>query len=535
MFKIKIDRSHLVIFVFSFFYQGIYLLNDGVFWDDWVLFNMSDAGIKYMYDDNGGGAAGYLYHQFINRFSNPVLASHVIGYIASVAVSIILFNVLNTLNTFSRNQALIIVMIYMALPINIAGYTMIGGLAKLYFGLFFIGFYFFLKIGSKGGLLYRFFALSFFTLSFVVPSVISFYLGVMSVYFVRSNFPAFSIKKLFLFSLRKLDFITLPLISWHLFKIIFAVPTNGIHAATGYNAIHIRNVLHLPISFKHSFFDLFKYSFLETIDLYGLFGSLCFIIFLFIIIINVRINARSETKSVKFYLWLLISGIVLFYAGSFSYVLVGKMPVMEYKNSGFNSRHQLLLGLGLSFIIFSIIEMLHLFSKTKLKVKYIYVVLFFMFFSSGVYSLMQFKRDWIKQQVIIRFFKTNEIIKANRAFIISDETIEYNAFGRKVAFYEYTGMLKYALGEETRFAISQVNIDVVQKWYKRGVREFDGIEGFSLGNFKFDHFDYSILIKKGDRNLDNFEVIRSMYSKDWIRKEGAELFVFQLRKINGTI
>lgn len=165
MCNIKVEKPYVVIFLFALLFQGVYLLNDGVFWDDWVLFNMSDAGIKYMYVDNGGGAAGYLFHQLINRFINPVFINHLIGFITSAVVAILLFKILNMLNVFTGNQGLLITLIFIALPIDVAGYTMICSLAKLYFSLTILGFYFFLKIEHNNGLLYRLLALCSFMVS----------------------------------------------------------------------------------------------------------------------------------------------------------------------------------------------------------------------------------------------------------------------------------------------------------------------------------------------------------------------------------
>ena len=71
----------------------------------------------------------------------------------------------------------------------------------------------------------------------------------------------------------------------------------------------------------------------------------------------------------------------------------------------------------------------------------------------GINSYAGFVRDWNKQLTIIDYAKKSDCIRSATLILIDDNTTNQNAIKRTTRFYEWNGLLAYALGNENRFAV----------------------------------------------------------------------------------
>jgi hypothetical protein len=193
----------------------------------------------------------------------------------------------------------------------------------------------------------------------------------------------------------------------------------------------------------------FNTSFVSVIDL-----SLYSLPFVFLIaggailFFALRQKILSEEQN-KTNFWLLVFGVLAFFLAVFPYTAVGKMPYL----GDWESRHQLLVPLGAGFILFYGFKLLlnKLKANSRMQV-FVYSVIIVSFISTNIKTYIEYKKDWYKQLALIENFKSEEIIKNNTSFLFEDKTFELNAKGRIYRFYEYTGLMKLALGDQIRFA-----------------------------------------------------------------------------------
>ena len=127
----------------------------------------------------------------------------------------------------------------------------------------------------------------------------------------------------------------------------------------------------------------------------------------------------------------------------FPYIVVNKLP----SYSGYDTRHQILLPLVLSFLIMPII----LVFKEKLR-KLFYVVVLALFITITINSNINFLSGWIKMEALKQHVSN---LNENRSGTIFTEgfNAEYNATERELIFYELNGIFKEVLGVEDKFII----------------------------------------------------------------------------------
>ncbi|MFA6569618.1 MAG: hypothetical protein WCT77_00065 [Bacteroidota bacterium] len=149
--------------------------------------------------------------------------------------------------------------------------------------------------------------------------------------------------------------------------------------------------------------------------------------------------------------------------------------------------------------------------KINQKIKYyiysIIVVLFVFYNLKNNYFLI---KDWYKQDSLVEGIKTNDIIKNNFTFVINDKTKEYNLKNRHYAFYEYTGIMRKAFGDQKRLGINSQEYEYIKsvRKYNEFFNVFSNLKDYSPEEPK-----YLITINKGSYSLDPKNVIFLTYSQ----------------------
>jgi len=143
-------------------------------------------------------------------------------------------------------------------------------------------------------------------------------------------------------------------------------------------------------------------------------------------------------------------GVLFFILGVLAYTAVGKLPNIY----GFDSRHQLLVPLGFSFIVyFTTIIVLEKISKSEYIQNVILFTIIIAFISQNIYSGYRYKLDWIYQVAIQEQIKELSTIKDNTTFIVNIDLDNKLANERKINFYEHNQRLKKIFGNDSRLMI----------------------------------------------------------------------------------
>ena len=154
---------------------------------------------------------------------------------------------------------------------------------------------------------------------------------------------------------------------------------------------------------------------------------------------------------------LLISlGMILVIIGSAPYIVAGHLvDVSEWmfnfvpRASDWNSRHQLLLGLGLAVFIVGILGEL----QSKFKRNLVIVIIGICVLLNATFMHAYFL-DSLKQDQFIDAIKQNTELSASKVIMIDDQALRFNARGRWFRYYEWDGMFASAYGNDSRYQIS---------------------------------------------------------------------------------
>ncbi len=429
--KCKIDL--LIIFVLYSISFFLLLINFGVFWDDWVLYNMSPTIILDTFNQAGSVWVGY-FHNFLLSIGNSITSYRILTFTAYFLSAVFLYFILYTIDEIDRFDRLLIVIFFAILPFNSARIALINTPSAFFHFLFWLGFLFLsLYLKDKKKVL-RIIALIFFFLSFSLSSLLVFY-AIVILYiayfeFYRPSSNTSIIKKFVKYS----DFIILPVIYWVIKTVCFK--PYGLYA--GYNTLTLEKLYGVPELLRLSFVT----SFIEPLKQSFKINSTISLIILGIVIFFLLKNKYSQKADDKRFLFFYF-GWFLFFLAVFPYNAVGQIPSL----GDWNSRFQILLPLSVSLIL---IYGIRLFIPTERIQKLTYSLLISSFLLSNISYYIDFQKDWYKQVSLIENFKNSEIMKENTSIQFDDKIKDLNANQRIYRYYEYAGQMKLAFGEETR-------------------------------------------------------------------------------------
>ena len=481
----------IVIAIVIILSQGLLLLNEGVFWDDWCYFKEPELVLNHC-KDLGIPLLGY-FHYFIQYTDNPAFFYRLLLFLSLLISSLILYKTLHKLNFIERNYILFIVLYFALFPVNT---SRISGACTQYsvcLAIFFLGVNFLINYQDKKIWPLRILSLVLFFISFATNSLLFFYILVM-LFLTYKNWNAAisktnNIKNVFL---KYPDFILLPFLFW-VIKCIYMVPISEFR---DYNSISIRNVLYSVYIFPKSFFITVIQTIYITIatginHLVFLLASSAFFWMV--------LTKNNKKESMRFNIIAIIAGGALIYIGLFPYAAVGKYSA----NIDWDDRHQLLVPLGGAIWLFYFIEFLFIKLKDSRRVCIHYLLLSF-FFVYNVAVCLDAQRDWFKQLSIIENIKINETIRNNTSFLVNDLSENIHLNNRTYRFYEYAGLFKHSFNNEVRFAIREQD-----KKYIQSYKPYFGAL-YNMKHYRFTEPTHLITIDVSE-NISYYKVISTIY------------------------
>ena len=424
----------LVLFCLYLLSFGLIVINPGIYWDDWTLINSNFSEIIEAFKQSGLSFFGH-WHTLLLSVPQSILVYRSFIFLSYFLTGLFLLGILKKLKLTSR-QIFLITAIFLLFPINSARVALINSPSALANLLFFFAFWLTTIFVKKKKLFLRLTALLCFYISFFINSIIIFYLVVILYLFYTKKW---QLKSLIM---SYGDFLALPILYWFIQSKFFK--TYGLYE--GYHNIGFKSLVKSGLrtfeSFNTSFTEVIRQSFVETNLLFVGIGAI--IIFYFLYKSYKEVKKKAAYNTIYFLL-----GIILFYLAAFPYNVAGSGLLL----SDWNSRNQLLLPLGASFILYFGMEIILNFLKLKPVIGYIFfsLLISFFVFKNFQYNLIYFA-DWFKQLSLIENFKNNKVIQSNASFIIKDNCQMLNANNREYRFYEYSGLFSFAFNDQKRFA-----------------------------------------------------------------------------------
>lgn len=463
---IKINNRFLILvsslFAIYLLANITYLLNfDGVFWDDWVVFNQEDLTLALLFSQLQNTIHGYFLI-LLSEIGNGVYGFRLAFFVMYFISGLMIIAILNTVPLFRGHSAYLIGLFYLISPIF---YTKVAiSIIPFYFSvfIFFVAWYWLsrsidgLNWKSRVGILLLFFV------SFTTSSLLVFYVFVLSYMFYKQNLENYDkdthlFYKVECFVRNNIEFFLLPII-FFIFKSMYLIP-NGLYA--GYNQVKFENI-YLFLSNIVTSLDLVIWEPLERaiISFWGIGLAVAVLVFVFGLyrrsraIVNVRLGSFTSAFVI------IVIGLIGIWLAVIPYYMVGKIPI----SSGWDSRFQLLTVLPVSLflygsILIASIILLKIFSpflrKDYIDLIFPTILAFAMtiLISSSFYIQHRYNIDWFYQVGIQQEFVDSPTVKDNQTFIVVNNVQPDLAFGREFNYYEWNGLLRQAFGDDSRLMI----------------------------------------------------------------------------------
>jgi len=476
------------------------LLNNGWYWDDWCL--SSSEGIKDICAGVGIPFMAPIHSWLINLTAYPALLYHIVTGVIEILGIVLFYKCLLMINV-SHSNTFIMTMIFAVLPYNQAKITMAAFMYTIGFVFFLFAVYLFINYIRTNNFIFRIISLILFFGSFMfLPSTLvlalAFFLFIAVLeqkQEVEFKLPYFKliIQRL----IKRSDFIILPFIFW-IFRAFFLKPT-GIYAAEGYRGFSFSSVLLTPINlivaFIQNFIGLGAMNNPSNISAIYAFLFLIVFVAMFVVLKKHKIERQFTNNRMQYI------GLYFFVAGAFAYAMLGLSPLFD----GFNSRHQILLKFGSTFILFYLICLI----QSEKAQRFVLSTIISLFIVSTISCQLQFQKSWFKQMALEKAFPQEKSLNEGVNVIIIDNTKEYNEFNRGYAFYCYAGILKNAFGTQTRFAIESKDINAIANYKPQDLISNSFYNIKDCNNIQ--SFKYWMIIDNGSMLLSNKQNLIVLY------------------------
>ncbi len=486
-----IKRPLLLILALYTIANFFMLLNNGVFWDDWCIYNMDFKGIEEIYLGVGlkfmVPITWYLQH----LTSTPALLYHFITFGIELLEIILFYKLLENLITNSY-KVFWLTAFFALIPYNDVKITMISMPYTIGLFLFILGSYLFSLFIKQPTILFRTLSLLVYFCAFAfLNSTLVLMLGFvlfMAFYVDYQNSASWQFKHVKKNILSWLDFIALPFIFW-IFRLSFLMPAN-IYVKDHYNEISIKNLLIIPKGIYSTIqksilglgFETFNSIYL-SIFIFTLFAVLTIVL----IYILKPISAKDRNiGSLK--MWFII-GFYFFVLGTFAYLAVNKIPSF----SNHDSRHQILLRLSVPLMLIACLEIF----KNDRTQKNIGCIILSLFVVTTVSQNLDYLSSWLKMSSLEKHFSVSNDIRNNKGIIVFDNAKNLNETTEDYHFYCYNGILKKVFDDESHFMISPVHLNGLKKIYD--LKDLTQLVNYNMHNYK------------GSWNLNNYILIENNY------------------------
>ena len=445
--------NFLCIFVASLITHGLLLINDGVYWDGWLVYNSLLGGdwiiLKNLFNEAGIDILVYL-HLLMSYFPNLIFGYHLIAFLCIFISAFLIYKIGRISGFLNSTESLWISLISIAYPaFQISFELSIFPYLVCYTLFLFASFLMFLENRKKNkkNVVFKVTSLLCFFISFNLKSLLVFYFGFILLLALTSYPKESKLAKSFFtrFITHHLDYLLLPILFWLTKE--FLSPTYGLYS--NYNNFHL--------SFNSLLSNLFY--FIKN-SIYGQFVAsftvlLAQPVVLFFVLITtsaiIFFIKPSTEKGVTKPVYILLFGLMLLGLGIFPYIIVGKSPSV----SGVSTRHAMLVGLPVAIILVASVRLLfkgtiYGFSR---KSWFLLTMLFFTFSFAMITNYLNWQVRWVKDRSVMSNLAQIKKAEAFSIFWIDDK---YPVEGvDSYRFYEWSSMFEDIWGDEKHIGFDQ--------------------------------------------------------------------------------
>ncbi len=403
--------------LYALSYGVMLLFSKAYFWDDWLsYYSKSASGTKDALRQVGFWPINGIFQVDVLGRRPELFA------IVTIACFFItgwcLFHILSTVKILSTDQVRLITILFLVLPINSARVSMSVFIYSYSLLLFYLAWY--LLVAKRSHFVWLL-SIPLFLMSFNTVALIAFFI-VPCAHLLYMKLSVPEVNKRFAYVLSAL-FASLAPLYWIIDRRYN--PPQGVYLT-----------MYTPQ----------KLGMLRALLLLFVCAGLIFWY------LKSRKGNFSENKRYA----IIIAGITITAIGASPYIVGGHLvDISDWliafvpRSSDWDSRHQLLLGLGISVTIAGVVGSIDSTFKRQCL-----AVLFGLCVMWNVTYMHSYYLDALKQDQVIAAIQIKDELKNSRVIMINDLTDRYNARGRFYRSYEWEGMLAKAFGANSISAIS---------------------------------------------------------------------------------
>jgi hypothetical protein len=466
---------------------GLMLLNRGLFWEDWAIYNHIPSDNIVFFRDLGYFFAwpGYLYAA-LSHTAAPVLLARGMVFFSFLFSALFLNSVLKTVKEVGRDDRLVIGLLFAVFPF----FTFRFAYGTLHYSLsyfsFFAGMYLLSAYFNRGSVCIR--ALYLLCFAFACTTRSFLVLCLLPALYILYRMGGVSIRSI----VRHADFFSLPLLIFALNKHFF--PPLAEYAVEGYNAIQLKRIILFPLILVKNYAVNISYSIRSVMGGWG-WTAVFFAGFFFAGRAMDRRAGHAEDRGTAMRMFLL--GVLIFAAGAFPYIVIGKNPL-----PGSVDRFQLLIPLGAAVTVTYAFRLM--FSSAALYAQGALVVLFA---AANFLTSLDHQRFWYKKVAFMENARVSEEIVASNNLFVQDNTIYTHTLPLDMAFYEYSGIFRLVFGDQTRTAYCQPG-DMVSMNIVGGFRE-----RYNLKDYVGSHPQLLMRLEPGDLRLSRPQTLKLLFQE----------------------
>lgn len=413
---IRRHDSISIILIYFVCHLPLLLLWKAKYWDDWLIFGVTDEDLIQTFVEAGFGWVGHM-HLALRAWGPE--GYKLVAFIALLVPPLATLNILKTLGLAHR-KAFWAAALTVTLPFFFSRVASINTPSAVLTALFFIAWVLMLS-ECKGilGFILKISAATLFSISFFYHSLASFYIvALISLAYMRRT---------------ERRWVTLPNVIAILPLVVFAIqrlyfiPSGNY---TGYNAINI-NPFEIVLTFLNTIIQLVNPSTPPG----------AFILFFIVPVVAVGVYLACIRRSaiigrLRFHL-LAVAAIGFAIA---PYLVAGKYP--SFLDWG--SRLQLLLPFGFALLVVESEQRMRAYLRLHSRVRLNFLLPVCLIFSVVLWwdNYIDYEVDWIKQVAIVDTIKQQSDLAKYNSFVVADEAVHLNAHLRSYRFYEVAGMLR---------------------------------------------------------------------------------------------
>ena len=514
--QVLITDWTFIILGYSFSYS-LMLLNNGIYQDDWTLYNMKTKTITAIYHDQGHRWLAY-FHNFLLSFDHAILVYRAIVFTAYLLSALILNTIVKRINFISDLDRMFLILFYAVLPVNNVRFLLINTPYAVSNCLFWLACWSMVKYGETKKIPFRVGALVAFFIAFDTNSFLIFYLLPLA-YLMKDSFikagclrvpNAQDFSK---YLCRSLDFLVLPFGYWIPKALLF----NPCGAWEGYNQFTASSLslspLFIVMSFQTSFSKVLDYSFSSFSSLLLVLSIILAVFFYHKWGCGEDVGDEYPSSYDRYNAYLLYFGIVSFILAVLPYNLVGLLPKLD----NWHSRHQLLVSLGAGFIIVYGLKILgQSLSMKGISRTVIMSLLLCQFIATNISDCVGLHLDWFKQQALLMHIRENPVFVMHTTFVFEDRTQGGNVIKRSYPVYQYAGMMKLAFGDQKRIGIDSILLESTD--YIRQIGRFQKYFTpiWNGGEYLLAPPAYLVIIEQGTYKADRLSKVLSLKRQEFL-------------------